>query len=58
MMRGVYVGHDERSGATIFLTPEGVSSTRNENRENVGTRPWDHEFGATCDAVPWQLKFD
>ena len=20
--------------------------------------PWDHEFGATCDAVPWQLKFD
>ena len=24
MLRGVYVGHHETSGAAIFLTPDGV----------------------------------
>ena len=24
MLRGVYVGHHERSGAAIFLTPDGA----------------------------------
>ena len=24
LFRGVYVGHHERSGAAIFLTPDGV----------------------------------
>ena len=37
MLRGVYVGHHERSGAAIFLTPDGVRN-ENENCENVGAR--------------------
>ena len=36
-LRGVYVGHHERSGAAIFLTPRWCE-TGNENRENVGAR--------------------
>ena len=37
MLRGVYVGHHERSGAAIFLTP-GCCEARSENCENVGAR--------------------
>ena len=34
MLRGVYVGRHERSGAAIFLTPDSVK----KNCENVGAR--------------------
>ena len=37
MLRGVYVGHQERSGAAIFPTPDGCEEW-NENRENAGAR--------------------
>ena len=49
MLRGVHVGHRERSGAAIFLTPDGVKR---------GTRVarLDRVFSATCIGVPWQLR--
>ena len=37
MLQGVYVGHHERSGAAISLTPDGVKRG-NEICENVGAR--------------------
>ena len=37
MLRGVYVGHHERSGAAIFLTPDGVKKG-DGYCENVGAR--------------------
>ena len=37
MLRGVYVGHHERPGAAIFLTPHGVKRG-NDNCEKVGAR--------------------
>ena len=37
LLRGVYVGHHERSGAAIFLTPDGCEE-RNEKCENDGAR--------------------
>ena len=57
LLRGVYVGHHERSGAAIFLTPDGVKR---------GTRiaimmeheRWGRVFSATCVGVPWQLRPD
>ena len=57
LLRGVHVGHHERSGAAIFLTPDGVKS---------GTRiaimleheRWDRVFSATCVGVPLQLRPD
>ena len=37
MVRDVYVGHHERSGAAIFLTADGVKKGT-ENCDNVGAR--------------------
>ena len=45
-LRGVSVGHHERSGAAIFLTPDCV-----KRRTRIG-RMLDH------DGVPWQLRPD
>ena len=45
MLRGVHVGHHERSGAAIFLTPDGVRQGT-KNCENVGA--WDLVRSATC----------
>ena len=40
MMRGVYVGHHERTGAAIFLTPEGVQRGTRIARM-LEQDPWD-----------------
>ena len=58
MDRGVYVGHHERSGAGVFLTPEGVERGARISRMTEADR-WNQEFvttslgnfgqgGATC----------
>ena len=52
LLRGVDVGHHERSGAAIFLTPDGVK------RRTRNARMMEHEFSATCVGVPWQLRPD
>ena len=50
LLRGVYVGHHERSGAAIFLTPDGVKT---------GTgiaRMWNTRDGIAC-SVQRVLEF-
>ena len=57
LFRGVYVGHHERSGAAIFLTPDGVKrGTRNARM--MEHERWDRVFSATCVGVPWQWRPD
>ena len=57
MLRGVYVGHHERSGAAIFLTPDGVKRGTRIARMMEHER-WDRVFSASCVGVPWQLRPD
>ena len=56
-LRGVYVGHHERSGAAIFLTPDGVKRGTRIARMMEHER-WDRVFSASCVGVPWQLRPD
>ena len=55
MLRGVHVGHRERSSAAIFPTPDGVKRGEGFARMLEHAR-WDREFSATCIGVPWQLS--
>ena len=57
LLRGVYVGHHERFGAAIFLTPDGVKRGTRIARTMEHER-WDRVFSATCVGVPWQLRPD
>ena len=57
LLRGVYVGHHERSGAAIFFTPDGVKRGTRIARMMEHER-WDRVFSATCVGVPWQLRPD
>ena len=57
LLRGVYVGHHERSGAAIFITPDGVKRGTRIARLMEHER-WDRVFSATCVGVPWQLRPD
>ena len=57
LLRGVYVGHHERSGAEIFFTPDGVKRGTRIARMMEHER-WDCVFSATCVGVPWQLRPD
>ena len=57
LLRGVYVGHHERSGAAVFLTPDGVKRGTKITRMMEHVR-WDRVFSATCVGVPWQLRAD
>ena len=57
LLRGVYVGHHERSGAAIFFTPDGVKRGTRIARMLEHER-WDRVFSATCVGVPWQLRPD
>ena len=52
MLRGV--GHHERSGAAIFLTPDRVK--RGTGIAMLEHERWDRVFVATCVGVPWQLR--
>ena len=57
LLRGVYVGHHERSGAAIFFTPDGVKRGTRIARMMEHER-WDRVFSATCVGVPRQLRPD
>ena len=50
LLRGVYVGHHERFGAAIFLTPDGVKRGTRVARMTEHKR-WDRVFSATCVGV-------
>ena len=55
LLRGVYVGHHERSGAAIFLTPDGVKRGTKIAIMMEHER-WDRVFIAMCVGLPWQLR--
>ena len=57
MLCGVYVGHHERSGAAIFLTPDGVKRGTRIARMLEHERG-DRVFSARRVGVPWQLRPD
>ena len=57
MLRGVYVAHQERSGAVIFLTPDGVKRGTRIARMLEHER-WNGVFSARCIGNPWQLRTD
>ena len=57
LLRGVYVGHHERSGVAIFLTPDGVKRGTRIARMMEHER-WDRVFSATCVGVPGQMRPD
>ena len=57
MLRGVHVGHHERSGAAIFLTPDGVKR-RTRIARMLEHERWDRVFSVTCIGAPWQLRPD
>ena len=56
MLCGVYVGHHERSGAAILLTPDGVK--RGTIARMMEHERWDRVFSVKCIGVPWQLRQD
>ena len=49
------MGRHERSGAAIFLAPDGVKRSRRITIRMEHER-WDRVFSATCIGVPWQLR--
>ena len=51
------MGHHERSGAAIFLTPDGVKRGTRIARMMEQER-WDRVFSAICVGVLWQLRPD
>ena len=57
LLRSVCVGHHERSGAAIFVTPDGVKRKTRIARMLEHER-WDRVFSVTCIGVPWQLMPD
>ena len=57
MLRGINVGHHERSGAAIFLTPDGVKRGTRIARMLEHER-WDRVFSETSIGVPWRLRPD
>ena len=57
MLRDVYVGHHERSGAAIFLTLDGVKR-RTRIAIMLEHEGWDRVFSATCIGVLWNLRPD
>ena len=58
MLRSVYVGHHERSGAAIFLTPDGGVKRGTRIARMLEHERWDRVFSATCIGILWQLRLD
>ena len=56
MLRGVCVGHHERSGAAIFLMADGVKRGTRIARMLEHER-WDRVFSVTCSGVPGHLWY-
>ena len=55
LLRAVYVGHHERSGAAIFLTPDGVKRGTRIARMMEHER-WDRVFSATWSSLATETR--
>ena len=53
-MDGIFVGHHERTGASLFLSERGLLRGTRVQRKTADQR-WDNEFVRKCRGVPWML---
>ena len=54
MMNGIFVGHHERTSASLFLSERGLlRGTR--VHQKTADQQWDNEFIGKCRGVPWTL---
>ena len=54
MMNGIFVGHHERTGASLFLSERELLRGTRVHRKTVDQQ-WDNEFFRKCCGVPWML---
>ena len=54
MMDGIFVGHHERIGASLFLSERGLLRGMRVQRKTADQQ-WDNEFIRKCRGVPWML---
>ena len=53
--KSIYVGHRERAGATLLLTPEVMARGTGITRLPIGVR-FDEEFLEECKGLPWDVR--
>ena len=53
-MGGIFVGHHERTGVSLFLSERGLLRGTRVQRKTAD-QPWDNEFVRKCRGVPWML---
>ena len=51
---GIFVGHHERTGASLFLSERGLLRVTRVQRKTADQQ-WDNEFIRKCRGVPWML---
>ena len=51
-MDGIFVGHLERTGASLFLSERGLLRGTRVQRKTADQQ-WDNEFVRKCRGVPW-----
>ena len=54
MMDGIFVGHHERTRASLFLSERGLLRGTRFQRKTADQQ-WDNEFIRKCRGVPWML---
>ena len=54
MMDGIFVGHYERTGASLFFSERGLLRGTRVQRKTADQQ-WDNEFIRKCRGVPWTL---
>ena len=54
MMDGIFVGHHERTGASLLLLERGLLRGTRVQRKTADQQ-WDNEFIRRCPGVPWML---
>ena len=54
LMDGIFVGHHERTGASLFLSERGLLRGTRVQRKTADPQ-WDNEFIRRCRGVPWML---
>lgn len=55
MRPGIFLGHHERTGTHILLTPDGVERGGGLHPLPEDKR-WDLEFLKTCKGLPWEMR--
>ena len=53
-INGIFVGHHERIGASLFLSERGLLRGTRVQRKTADQQ-WDNEFIRKCRGVPWML---